>query len=128
MLSVFVLGMLGSCSHYTQYWHGEEDDVYFTSQTPEEVKVHPVYQAEKEEENRWRTVTERRRTYENDRQWERDRDYRYRRNRTYYPPVRRSGGSDNGSNSGKTTSPEPKKSPTPTRETRPSKSKTPTPQ
>lgn len=71
-----------SCSNYTRYWHQEEDDVYFTSTTLEDVDI-DGYEAEPDDDDqRWRTIDQPRRS--ND--W--DQYDRYpRRNRGYRPPI-----------------------------------------
>ena len=104
-----------SCSNYTRYWHQEEDDVYFTSETPEEVDIFAYKEKEKDDDDQWRTIEQPRRTSD----WD-DYDRRNRRNRTYRPPVIINQPRDKG---GKTTKPssQPKSEPKPTRPSRPSR-------
>ncbi len=51
ILTVMLL-LLTSCSNYSYYWHGEEDDVYFTSKTPE--KVDPDISIDDDDSNTYR--------------------------------------------------------------------------
>lgn len=122
----FGLALFTSCgtSNYAKYWHGEEDDVYFTSATPEglvpTVEVYEDRNDDRVNDGLWRSDFPDRRTY--------DRDYNYNRryrNRNHYPVVIRS---NRGSDNDNTSRPSPKKAPTPTRPSRPNPSQGSSPQ
>lgn len=98
--------LLTSCSSsYSRYWHEEEDDVYFTSKTKEEVEAYKSFCENSDNDDNWNYEKQYPR---NDR---RDNSYRrYRENPVYTPTpsIPRSPRTNGGI-----------KAPTPTRKTTP---------
>lgn len=107
-ISLICLGFifLSSCSSsYSRYWHEQEDDVYFTSKTKEEVEAYETYTENSNNDENW----DYREQYpRNDR---RNNSYReYRNSPVYAPSIPRNNYPT--SNGGV-------KAPTPTRKTTP---------
>ncbi len=106
---------LFSCSRYDYYWHEEEDDVYFVSQTPEEVDIYG-YEVPDDQD-----------TYDDTRRTRRDRRYdqypRTSRNQGYGTIPGNSRRTNRGTSSPggvrKSPTPSPRTTPTPSRPSRP---------
>lgn len=45
--------LTGCSSSYSRYWHEEEDDVYFTSKTKEEVEAYETFQENSDSDENW---------------------------------------------------------------------------